>query len=198
MENLKPLFRNKPLMSLPSEEVNRNLKRYFTANSRFSNKSIQKNFKFLVELSEPFGKYIRPFHILKIDLPTSYGFQMEKMQIGPYVYTWPTMKHDGFDFTITFEEDDKGTIAKMIHVFQSMIVSDNDDADGTYKTQMENRIGYVTINIYDDAGNEVQTIIFRSVYFLNATGLNLDYESNDSVKYVVTLHSDFMEKKFNA
>lgn len=201
-----------PSIVKPNSETALYLRNYFTANSLFPlTKSIQKNFKFLVDWDIGFlvelqknNVFLRPWHILKIDFPTSYGWKAEVMKIGPYSYSWPVMNHDGFDISITFEEDDISTIGYLIHYLQYKIIGDignpmnptGDKANGNYNSQSKNRIKFININIYDDMGNVVRNVIFKDIFFVGATPISLDYDGSDSIKYTVSFHCDLMEQKF--
>lgn len=184
---------------------------FFTANSNYTtNKSIQKNFKFIVQFDNNFQTelinnniYLHPHHILSVDLPTSYGFKIDSMKIGPYSYSFPVMEHNGFDISIVFEEDEYGSIAKMIHYLQYKIIKDTtgnrdrgDLANGTYIPQTQNRIKDITINIYNDGGQPVRSVVYKDVFFQSATPTSLNYDGNESIKYTVVFHSDFMEQGF--
>jgi len=189
---------------LVKSQMSDKLPSFFTANSKFDSKSIQPNFKFIVDFDQAFdlklikqGITIKPYHILSVDAPTSYNFKYESMKIGPYSYSFPTMDHNGFDISIVFEEDRFSSIAKMIHILQAMIIKDTDSAaNGNYNPQYLNRISNITINIYDDLGVRVRTIKYLDVYFTGATPTALNYDGNESIKYTITFHCDFMEQEF--
>lgn len=180
------------------------IKSFFTANSKFESKSIQKNFRFIVSFDNDFDTELIdnniklfPYHILSIDMPTSYGFKFEPMKIGPYSYSFPTMDHNGFDITVVFEEDDTCSIAKLIHYLQYKIIGDKDSkANGNYNPQSQNRIKTMFINIYDDGGNIVRTVRYYDLFFTGATSTALNYEANESIKYTITFHCDFMQQDF--
>lgn len=185
--------------------INGKVKSFFTANSNFMSKSIQKNFRFDLSFDLEFEKELQkyfiqiyPYHILSIDAPTSYNFKYESMKIGPYSYSFPTMNHDGFDITVVFEEDNISSIGKFIHVLQSKIIRDTDSgANGNYNPQSKNRIAVMTINIYDDIGEIVRSLEYLDVFFTGATPTILNYDGNESIKYTITFHCDFFQQTFN-
>jgi len=190
-------------LDMGMSQVSESLPSFFTANSKFESKSIQTNFRFIVDFDDVFDKelinqgiIIKPYHVLSIDMPTSYGFKYESMKIGPYSYSFPTMDHNGFDITIVFEEDRFSSIAKMIHVLQSKIIRDGNIANGNYNPQSMNRLSNITINIFDDAGAIVRTVRYWDVFFTGATPTALNYDGNESIKYTITFHCDFMEQEF--
>ena len=177
---------------------------FFTLNNKFS-KSIQKNFKFIVDFDLGFEKeladnniFLQDYHVLSVDMPTSYGFKFEKMMVGPYSYSFPTMDHNGFDVSIVYEEDKDSSIAKMIHYLQYKIIGDvGSGANGNYNPQSQNRIKVITVNIYNDFGEIVRTVEYYDMFFTAATPTALNYDSNESLKYTVTFHGDFMSQTFN-
>lgn len=177
---------------------------FFTANSNFKSKSIQKNFKFIVDFDDAFEKELTrqnikifPHHILSIDIPTSYGFKANVMKIGPYSYSFPTMEHEGFDISVVFEEDDHCSIAKLIHYLQYKIIkSVSSNANGAYFPQTKNRIKMMVINIYNDAGQIVRSVKFEDLFFVSSTPTSLNYDGNESIKYTVVFHCDFMQQDF--
>jgi hypothetical protein len=162
------------------------LKSFFSANT----KTIQKNFRFEVIIDS--YPEIKPWHVLKVSFPVSYGFKLENMKIGPYSYGIPLMDHTGFDIDITLEEDDKGTIFDFIFDVQDRIIGSGSSANGNYNPQTSNRIPSIKINMYKDDGEILRSYTFTNCFFMKADSLSLDYEGNDSVKYMVSFHSDLL------
>jgi hypothetical protein len=141
---------------------------------------------------------LQDYHVLSVDMPTSYGFKAEVMKVGPYSYSFPVMDHNGFDVSIIYEEDNVSSIAKLVHYLQSKIIKDVDsNANGNYLPQSQNRIKNITINIYNDFGEIVRTVEYMDMFFVGATPTSLNYDGNDSLKYTITFHGDFMQQTFN-
>ena len=167
-------------------------------------KTIQKSYKFLVvfwdeinlspkkvALTEEIGNMpiIKPWHILNVTTP-QYPFGKDNVQYGPLAKTYPVMADfNGFDIRVTFEEDNKGTIAYFINWLQRKIL----DSDGRYRSQTENRIDHMIIETQDDAGLPIQLYWYQNIYFQNASENTLDYSTVDSVKYDITFGADYMK-----
>lgn len=183
MENLTPSKYLKSFFATGIKETDR--------------KSIQTNFRFIVDFSEEKGiPKLQPWHILKVSFPISFGWDVENMKIGPYNYSSPKMDHSGFDIDITFEEDTYGTIAFLVHALQRKMIGEK-GSDGTYASQSQNRINSITINIYDDLGELFMTVVFNKAYFVKCDSLTLDYDSSDSIKYNISFHSDLLDITYN-
>lgn len=192
---------NQKIAQFANHDVAKNLKSFFTTNQ----KTIQKNFRFDVKFyynNPSIGGEIElgsitPWHILKVTFPSANNFRMEPIKVGPYHYGFPVMDTTGYDVVITFEEDSIGTIFNFIQFLQSIIVNNTESklANGNYRSQLDNRLTSIIINIYNDSGNIVKTVTFRDCFFLNASSMDLDYGGSDSIKYTVTFHSDLMEQR---
>ena len=179
------------------------------------NKTLQKNFRFDVEfyykdypLSMWMGEIpqIEPWHVQKISFPSSNKFTLNPIKIGPYPYCFPTMDSSGYDFDITFEEDDIGTVYDFIQFLQNIIIGGKtngvvgdtpytETSNGNYSSQADNRLSKILINTYNDTGDIVKTVSFFNCFFLGASQVDLDYAGNESIKYTVNFHSDVMSNK---
>lgn len=179
------------------------LQGYFS--SLKSLKTVQKSFRFYVtfwddlfsidkrKLAKEIGTMpsISFWHINSIVLP-QYPFGKDVVKYGPMAKSFPVMNDfNGLDITITFEEDEMGTIANFIHWCQNKIIDRKNG--GVYRSQNENRINHLIVETEDDAGVPIQFWWFKNLYFQNAAPLNLDYASTESVKYEITFGADFMQ-----
>ena len=184
-----------------TQELAVNLKSFFDG----TRKTIQKNFRFDVEFNylgysmRYFEGYpqIQPWHVKKVSFPIANRFAPNVIKIGPFPYCYPTLNSDGYDFDVTFEEDEDGTVINFIQFLQQLIffAKDGEDNAGNYRSQKYNRLSSIIINIYDDVGDIVRKVIFNNCFFLNASALDLDYDGNGAVQYTVTFHSDLMEQE---
>lgn len=163
------------------------------------NKSIQRSYNFFVTIVNdnssnsylPNGEsmpHIENHHVLNVSVP-QYGFKKEIQYYGPYPKTFPVLEHDGFELKITFEEDDKGTIARLINWLQRRIIMN--DGTGRYVFPARNRIRSIFIRPVDAAGNEKLGYEYNNCYFLRASEPTYDYGTNESIKYEIVFGCDF-------
>lgn len=181
-----------------SDQINTNLKSFF-GNDIYNTKSIQKVWKFILTFQGISEVDLQAFHVLKCTLPINYGWKVEPVKIGPYVYGVPVMDFNGFNINVTLEEDDKGTITSLIYLLQKKIMSVNSSGNfnGNYSPQSSNRIFGIGVDIYDDLGEKVFGVLYKDAFFLEASTINLDYDATDSMKYDITFYSPFIEITFN-
>ncbi len=162
-------------------------------------KSIQKSFDFLVTLindnvnsylpdGEPMPE-IKEWHITNITIPT-YEFKKEIQYHGPFPYSHPVLEHDGFEVTVTFEEDAKGTIARLIDWLQRRIIRKN----GRYIPPGKNRLTGIYCDVIKTEDNKriiTNKFYYTNCYFLRASAPTYDYGTNESIKREVTFGADF-------
>ena len=90
----------------------------------YQHKEIQRAYNFLVyfDLSDDIftkeGPSLASFHAVSIEIP-NYTFDKDWLDAGPIKKAFPILKHDGFEFTIKFEEDKQATIQKLIRRLSS-------------------------------------------------------------------------------
>lgn len=166
----------------------------------YNNKSILKTFNFSVIIVHddsgnhtylPNGEKIpkiEDIHILDVEIP-QWEFKKEVVQYGPYKRTFPVLNHDGFEFTITFEEDTNGTISRFINYLQRKIILN--DGSGRYVAPKISRLDNIIIDVENDKKEVVMRFDFKECYYLKSSTLNFNYNSNDSVKYQITFNCDF-------
>lgn len=168
----------------------------------FKNKTIQKTDKFLVTI-EPtiWGNFnqwqqrllvnmenrtgpmpkIESHHVVNIVVP---NFEFKREQNG--WNSFPSFDFQGFEFSIMFEEDQNGTIAKFINW---CIRRTADDAGYHFPTSI-NRIGSIMIEALTDHDVPIYAYEFRNCYFLRNTPLTYDYTSNTAQKISVTFGAE--------
>jgi len=172
-------------------------------------KTIQKNYKFFVtfwddnqflntntvkglaEQAKGLGSMpiISHWHIKSITLP-QYSFSKEVVKYGPLAKAYPVMSDfNGLDIDVEFEEDEFGTIAYFINYLQKKIVRD----DGTYRSQLDNRIDNMVVLTEDDQGIPINMFWYKNLFFQNATPAQFDYSANDSIKYTITFCADIVK-----
>lgn len=163
----------------------------------YKKKSIQKSYNFRVFFNDTNTKtaildpipLTEQYHVTKITLP-HWDFKKEVMYYGPYPRSFPVLTSDGFELTITFEEDDSGTISKLINWLQRRIISNKQGRIGLYESPGPMKSLSIIIQILDDTGREVSKYEYKGCYFLKASDISLDYSSNESVKIDITFGTD--------
>jgi hypothetical protein len=133
---------------------------------------------------------IKDYHILNLSSPM-WEFKKEIMYYGPYPRTFPVLNSDGFEFSITFEDDEKGTITKLINFLQRKIIKPN----GTYVAPKLNRVDQIDVQVLKSDGNLAYRFLFDNCYFLKSSPLTLDYGNNESLKYEIFFGCDFFKWK---
>lgn len=164
-------------------------------------KTVQKNYKFFVTFwdNELISSKVDPetgsmpiiyhWHVRSITIP-QYSFSKEVVKYGPIAKCYPVMSDfNGFDIDVEFEEDEHGTIAYFINYLQRKIVRQ----DGTYRSQLQNRIDNLVVLMEDDQGLPINMFWYKNVFFQNASSTTLDYSGNDSIKYTITFGADLVK-----
>lgn len=162
-------------------------------------KSIQRSYDFLVTIVNdntnsylPDGEEmpeIKEWHVRNIT-PPSYEFKKEIQYHGPYPFSYPVLENDGFEVAITFEEDNKGTIAKWIDWMQRRIINKN----GKYIPPATNRLTGIFCDVmkYENKKRTIiNTFYYSNCYFLRASNPTYDYGTNEAIRREVTLGCDF-------
>ncbi len=168
-------------------------------------KSIQRSYTFEVDIINdnspgrnflPDGESmpeIKNFHVLNVVIP-QWSFKREIQYHGPFPRSFAVLDHDGFELKISFEEDDVGTIAKLIDWMQRRIFMR--DGSGRYVPPGKNKIALIVVKVLDAAKNVVYIFKFPDCYFLKASEPTFDYATNESIKYEIVFGTDF--QKFEA
>lgn len=166
-----------------------------------NDKSIQRSYNFYVTIINddsgrsylPEGKpmpVIEDYHVVNITLP-QWAFKKEIQYYGPYARTFPVLEHEGFELKLTFEEDDKGTIAKFIDWMQKRIIIN--DGSGRYVPPARNRIESIVVRSVEFNGITNVRWFFSNCYFLRASEPTFDYGTNETIKYEIAFGCDFQK-----
>jgi hypothetical protein len=151
---------------------------------------------------EAFGQdCIREWMVASCEIPF-FKFSKQKQQLGPFVNSFPILDHDGFEFTIKFEEDNHGTIHSLIEHFSNR----NIDKDGYYRPKEERYIGAdakkgetFKIKIERNERNlgawdkTFTTVYFKNVYFLTASTASFSYDATAALTFDLTFNCDYYE-----
>lgn len=167
-------------------------------NGFFSQKTIQRAYDFVVyfDLSNigngsMASEYqLESYHATSVELP-DYTFDKAKYNAGPFVKTFPVLNHDGFEFTIKFEEDAFGSIKQMIQ----KLVRLNIDSNGYH---VNNRIKNIEVGVYGYNASSNYRVSFKDCYFLKASTASYSYGSNEKIEYDITFNADHFEMNDNS
>lgn len=167
--------------------------------SRFySKKTIQRTYDYLVRFDKSgsfsgnhSGKPLEFYHAVSIELPT-YEFKKEEYKIGNFIKTFPVLDHNGFEFSIIFEEDDIGTISTLIEFLQSRIIN----GDGYYRSNRSTVIDNLWVGVHRSDGVNVYEYVFENVYFLKASTVTYSYNTSEKVEYTITFNADHFTKVY--
>lgn len=149
------------------------------------NKSILRDYNFLVYLDENpdvWGNGLRSYHAVACEIP-DYSFEKIEYYAGPFVKTVPVLSHNGFEFTIKFEEDSVGTIKQLI----SELIRKNINSEGYHSSTL---IPSILVSAFDNEARNVMTVDFKNCYYLKSSTANFDYASNGKITYDITFNAD--------
>lgn len=170
----------------------------FGASRFYSKKTIQRTYDYLVRFDKSgsfsgnaSGKPLEFYHAVSIELPT-YEFKKEEYKIGNFVKTFPVLDHNGFEFSIIFEEDDIGTISTLIEFLQRRIIN----AEGYYSSNYSTVIDNLWVEVHRSDGFDVYEYAFENVYFLKASTVTYSYNSSEKVEYTITFNADHFTKNY--
>lgn len=166
-------------------------------------KSIQPSWKFYaLFLDNPLQSFrvnsepgpmpvLRPYHIVDVAIP-SFSFEKQIMMYGQVPRTFPVLNFEGFNVSVTFEEDELGTIEYFINWCTRSIIN----REGLYRHPTERRIQAFVVEIQDKTGIPIVYYIFHDLYFLDASSASYSYENNSAIKRNVTFGVDRMTTVF--
>lgn len=166
-------------------------------------KTIQKSYRFFVtffpnfllmkqrpdifkEIGPP--PIIRSFHVQSITIP-QYTFGKETQYYGTAPRSFPILKHDGFEVTINFEEDEKGTIGFFISWMQRLAIEPN---LGLYTPPDFVKLPMIGIVTENDIGVPVCAYTLHDAFYLSSSGAELDYGTSTSIKYSIVFNVDII------
>jgi hypothetical protein len=159
----------------------------FWDDDQFANRSTVKGLAVLDETGSM--PIIDHWHVKSISLP-QYSFSKEVVKYGPIAKSYPVMNDfNGLDIEVEFEEDEWGTIAYFINYLQRKIIR----KDGTYRSQLNNRIDNMVVLTEDDMGVPINIFWYKKLFFQNVTPPTFDYSGNDSIKYTITFGADLVK-----
>lgn len=158
----------------------------------FMYKTIQKSYNFCVMFDEsvglPEGTSLASFHATSVEIP-DYSFEKESVKIGPFIKTFPVLKHEGFSFNIKFEEDDSGRIKSLIN----SLIRKNISSGGYYNSYLETVINRIVVDVFGGDGTNVYKVTFHNCYYLKASTPTYTFNSNEKIEYDIEFNCDHYE-----
>jgi hypothetical protein len=157
----------------------------------YQHKEIQRAYNFLVYFNlsdDEFtkgGPPLAPFHAVSIEIP-NYTFDKDWLEAGPIKKAFPILKHDGFEFTIKFEEDNQATIQKLIR----RLTSRNLDSLGFNRPYKNTVLDEIVASVYTQDAWNIYKIYFKNCFFMRASTANYDFYSGDKIAYDITFNAD--------
>lgn len=134
---------------------------------------------------------IQSFHLISVTIPT-YAFQKEVMMYGQVPRSFPVLDFNGFDLSMTLEEDQSGTVEYFINWNQRNII----DSDGYYNAPDLMKLHAFVVEVQDKMGLPVCYYTFHDIYFLAADPVTYSYESNSPVRRNLTFGCDRLSTTF--
>jgi len=128
---------------------------------------------------------IDQFLVVNVTLP-NWAFEKETISQGIFKQSFPVLKHEGFEFSILFEDDAYGTMSRFVRWCQTRIV----DGNGLYYPKQFSNIGTIIIESYNEKNDVIYRYHFPDSYFLRSTPLTFDYSQPAGQKFSITFGSD--------
>jgi len=161
---------------------------YFS--KRMFSKTILQNFRFFVTIYDKSMfttlPVIQHWHVLSVTLP-NYDWKKESLMYGPVPKSFPYLEYDGLELKMNLEEDEFGTISDFIHSLQKRVLN----TDGTYNAPNKVYIDRIMVTVEDRFGIVVNHFTFHECFLLQASDIEFNYGSNDSIKYDLTFNCDY-------
>jgi hypothetical protein len=135
---------------------------------------------------------IQHWHILSVDIP-NYEIDNERVLYGAIGRRFPIIKAgEGLVVSMVMEEDENGTIGSFVNWFQRRIISQK----GLYHSPILSKIDRMIVEVENSKGFPVAVYTFHNCYLNSAGSVTYDYSSNESVKYNLSISSDWMDSFF--
>lgn len=170
-----------------------------TTRSFFTRKTIQRSYNFMVRfdlgdsslLENMAGYQLFEHHAISVELP-NYDFKKEEYRIGPFVKNFPVLDHNGFEFTIKFEEDDVGTISNFIDI----LTRKNIRSSGYYNTLTNSVISNIVVEVTRMDGVRVCSYTFKNCFMLKASPATYSYDTSEKITFDITFNADHILKDY--
>lgn len=127
-------------------------------------------------------------HILDVTIPL-YKFTGNTVPYGSVPKTYATLNSDtGLQFSITFEEDSKGNISKLVHMLQRRTMRPT----GVYNTLNNQNLGKCWIGVYNGQSQRIMRWTMNNIWFAGADDISLAYSSSESMKWKINFGCDIV------
>ena len=169
--------------------------------SFYTHKEIQRSYNYIVYFSESFMGTLFPedfsnahkdLYATSVELPAGYDFKKEYYTIGPFIKSFPVMDHNGFEFTIKMEEDDQGTVKRIIEQLNKQIINDR----GYYRRYSQMVIPEIQISVFRQDGSSIYKAMFENCYLLKSSVPTYSYNTSDKIEYDLTFNADHFHTVF--
>lgn len=157
-------------------------------NNFFEFKTIQRAYNFIVYFDES-GCYelenLPSFLCTGVEIP-EYSFKKEYVHYGPFMKSFPILDHNGFEFTMKFEEDEYSSVKGLIQDLTHKQIKQN----GYYKPYKSTVIPQIVASVYTHDAWNAYKVHFVNCYFLKASTANYAWSSSDKIEYDITFNCD--------
>ena len=132
---------------------------------------------------------VQPHHILDVMVPT-YNFKQNTVVYGTVPKSYVTFDSEKqYQFSITFEDDNVGTIMTLANTFQKRILR----STGVYNPLFFQNLGDCSVNLYDSQLQLAMKWVMKDVRYLGIEDVSFAYSSSDSLKIKMTFVCDIIE-----
>jgi len=155
----------------------------FSVTMSFDSKGVPRS-----QLMSKYYNLIQPHHVVGVDIPLN-KFERVSTNTGMMEYSFPVLTaQQGMDIKITFEEDNRGTIAGFIQALQLMVFR-----NGANVSPYNSILGDIYIVLYDTQLEPISQYIYKDVFFLGGTTSSLSYSNSQAVMYDITFGTSYMQ-----
>lgn len=169
--------------------------------SFYTHKEIQRSYNYIVYFSKSVMRNLFPsdmsdeqkdLYATSVELPAGYDFKKEYYTIGPFIKSFPVLDHNGFEFTIKMEEDDRGTVKRLIELLNRRIIN----GSGYYNSYSNMVIDSIIISVFKSDGKSIYKARFKNCYLLKSSVPTYSYNSSEKIEYDLTFNADHFETEF--
>jgi hypothetical protein len=151
-------------------------------------KTVRPSFLFSVRFKNQ-TNLLQDYHVVDVTIPM-YKFKGEWINYGAVTRSFSVIDHtEPFNISVTYEDDHKGTVLRLILELQKTII----DINGLHKPINEQNIGDLDIEIKNMEGKSVALFTAKNVSFLGADDISLQYSSSETAKHKLTFRTDVIK-----
>ena len=132
------------------------------------------------------------WHVRNLVLP-SLNFNREIFKRGSYIKSFASLEYQGFQLSMTLEDDDIGTLPRFVNWCQRRIIDDR----GFHLFESLNRVGTIQVDILDHQNLVTAQYNFEDCYYLTSDPVSFDYSQASQTLWNITFGCDFLSYKDN-